>query len=356
MKFSLFYEMQISNPNKESEAKLFHDCLEQAVLADEVGFDGIWAVEHHGLYEYAHSSAPEIFLSFVAAKTKKISIGHGVTLLPGRYNHPIRIAERIATLDILSHGRVRWGTGKSGTRVEQGAFEIDPEELQSQWLEAIHMIPKMWREDIFSWQGKYFNIPPTHIVPKPMQSPHPQMFAACSRPELSIAAGELGLGVLNFAIYTDTVLNQRIQEYRDAISRAKPAGDFVTNWFCCNPASLVLRDDRKAVKYGLTGANFFLRSMINYYHTDKRPTGPIPISRNLVNDANVDGFIRTRNTSGSQLSAVIGDPKSAIESIERFKKVGCDELIFVMQTGTQPHELIMESIKTMAEDVFPHFK
>ena len=75
-----------------------------------------------------------------------------------------------------------------------------------------------------------------------------------------------------------------------------------------------------------------------------------------MNDANVDGFMRARNTSGSQLSAVIGDPRSSIESIERFRKVGVDELIFVMQTGTQPHELIMESIKTMAEDVFPHFK
>ncbi len=108
MKFSLLYEMQISEPTGESEAQLFHDCLEQCILADEIGYHCVWEVEHHGLFEYSHSSAPEIFLSFVAARTKRIRVGYGVTLLPYRYNHPIRIAERIATLDILSGGRVDW--------------------------------------------------------------------------------------------------------------------------------------------------------------------------------------------------------------------------------------------------------
>jgi alkanesulfonate monooxygenase SsuD/methylene tetrahydromethanopterin reductase-like flavin-dependent oxidoreductase (luciferase family) len=113
MKFSIFYEMQISEPTRASEAKLFHDCLEQAVYADTLGYYCVWAVEHHALFEYSHSSAPEIFLSCVAARTQRIRLGHGVTLLPHRYNHPLRIAERIATLDILSNGRVKWGTGKS---------------------------------------------------------------------------------------------------------------------------------------------------------------------------------------------------------------------------------------------------
>lgn len=356
MRFSLFFEMQIADPTRETEAQLFHDCLAQAVLADQVGFDGIWAVEHHGLYEYAHSSAPEIFLSFVAARTKKISIGHGVTLLPGKYNHPIRIAERIATLDILSEGRVMWGTGKSGTRTEQGAFELEPAELESQWLEALHMIPKMWKEKVFEWKGKHYNIPPTQIVPKPFQRPHPPMFAACSRPELAVGAGELGLGVLNFAVYTDEVLKERIQDYRNAIARAKPPGDFITNRFCCNPTSLVLKDDKKAAQYGLRGSNFFLRSMMNYYLTDKRPLGPVKASREMPTERQVSAFMKARNSPNSQLSTVIGDPACARETIQRFKDAGVDELVFMMQTGTQPHELIMESIRTMAEEVIPHFK
>src|SRR5919109_650961 len=125
MKFSLFYEMQISEPTRETEPRLFRECVEQAVLADKLGYHCVWAVEHHGLLEYSHSSAPEIFLSFVAARTERIRVGHGVTLLPFRYNHPIRIAERIATLDILSEGRVNWGSGKSASLVEKEAFQND---------------------------------------------------------------------------------------------------------------------------------------------------------------------------------------------------------------------------------------
>jgi alkanesulfonate monooxygenase SsuD/methylene tetrahydromethanopterin reductase-like flavin-dependent oxidoreductase (luciferase family) len=119
MKFSLFYEMQMSQPTRDKEAECFRNCLEQAELADRAGYDCIWAVEHHGLLEYSHSSAPEIFLSFVAARTTRIRVGHGVTLAPFRYNHPLRIAERIAALDILSGGRVNWGSGKSSSKVEQ---------------------------------------------------------------------------------------------------------------------------------------------------------------------------------------------------------------------------------------------
>src|SRR5438045_7054154 len=161
--------MQLVDPTPEREAVLFRNCLEQAVLADALGYHCVWAVEHHGLYEYSHSSAPEVFLSFVAAKTTRIRIGHGVTLLPYRYNHPIRIAERIATLDILSGGRVNWGTGKSSSQVEQQAFETRPEELHAQWLEAVEMIPRMWASDVFEHHGKYFHLPPTQIIPKPVQ-------------------------------------------------------------------------------------------------------------------------------------------------------------------------------------------
>lgn len=356
MRFSLFYEMQISDPTPARERQLFHDCVEQVVLADQVGFDGVWAVEHHGLREYAHSSAPEVFLAFVAARTERIAIGHGVTLLPGRYNHPIRVAERIATLDILSRGRVQFGTGKSGSAVEQGAFELDPAELHAQWLEALRMIPRMWADEVFAHKGTFYDIPPTQIVPKPWQQPHPPLFAACSKPELAVAAGELGLGALNLAIYQEQQLAVQVRGYKDAIARAEPIGQVVTDRFCCNPSCLVLPDDRKAARYGLQGATFFLRSLWNYYGTDARPTGRLRAPRDLPDDRQVDAFLASRNTPDSQLSTVIGDPVAARESIQRFVDAGVDELILVMQTGTQPHDLICASIRTMAEQVIPHFK
>jgi alkanesulfonate monooxygenase SsuD/methylene tetrahydromethanopterin reductase-like flavin-dependent oxidoreductase (luciferase family) len=354
LKFSLFFEMQIADPTPDREAVLFHDCVEQARLADELGFHCIWEVEHHGLYEYSHSSAPEIFLSFVAAQTKHIRIGHGCTLLPHRYNHPIRIAERIATLDILSHGRVNWGTAKSGTRVEREAFEVDQATIREQWREAIEMVPRMWQSGVYSHKGRFFDIPPTCIVPKPVQKPHPPIFAACSKPEQAVEVGELGLGALNLAIYEDVKLAQRVQQYREAISSAKPLGLFVNNHFACNPATLVLKDDRKACQYGFRGAMWFLRAMVHYYGAT-RPVGRIKISRDFLPEDQLQRFMALRNTPQSQLSSIIGDPTCARETVQRFVNVGVDELILVMQTATTPHEVTMESIRTFGEEVIPFF-
>src|SRR6202140_4980299 len=171
VKFSLLVEIQIDSPTPARERQAFLDGVEQAVLADELGYHTVWAVEHHGLLEYSHCSAPEVLLGFVAARTRQIRLGHAVTLTPHRYNHPIRVAERIATLDILSGGRVSWGSGKSASLVEQAAFEIDRTTLHEQWLEALEIIPRMWKEPVFQYKGRFFDIPPTQVIPKPVQAP-----------------------------------------------------------------------------------------------------------------------------------------------------------------------------------------
>ncbi|MCG3172681.1 MAG: F420-dependent glucose-6-phosphate dehydrogenase [Myxococcota bacterium] len=355
MKFSLFYEMQISKPSRATEAQLFRDCLEQAVFAEQFGYHCIWEVEHHGLYEYSHSSAPEVFLSFVAARTSRIRIGHGVTLLPHRYNHPIRIAERIAVLDILSGGRVNWGTGKSSSLVEQMAFENDLKTLHDQWLEAVEMIPRMWSSDVFTHKGRFFNIPPTQVIPKPVQTPHPPIFAACSKPESAVHVGKLGLGALNFAFGSDDFLTQKVRDYRQAVEAAAPVGRAKNNHFACTPATLVLRDDRKACEYGFRGARFFLESLNRYYSGGDRPVGELNVPRDFMPGDELEEAMAARNQPGSQVSTIVGDPVAARESVARLADVGVDELILVMQMGTVPHELIMESIRTFGEEVLPHF-
>jgi alkanesulfonate monooxygenase SsuD/methylene tetrahydromethanopterin reductase-like flavin-dependent oxidoreductase (luciferase family) len=355
MKFSIFFEMQISKPTRTTEAQMFRDCLEQSVLADELGYHCVWEVEHHGLYEYSHSSAPEIFLSFVAAKTKRIRIGHGVTLLPFRYNHPLRIAERIATLDILSGGRVNWGTGKSSSLVEQKAFENDVKTLNEQWLEAVEIIPKMWSSDVFSYKGRFFDIPPTQVIPKPVQTPHPPLFAACSKPESAALVGKHGLGALNFAFGSDDYLAQKVREYRAAVAAARPDGRAKNDHFACTPATLVLADDRKACAYGLRGARFFLASLQRYYSGGDRPTGYLDVPRDFLPEEDLDAAMALRNTGGSQVDSLVGDPVAARESVQRFVDIGVDELILVMQMGTVPHELVLESLRTFAEKVMPHF-
>ncbi len=355
MKFSLLIEIQIENPTPESERRAFHECVEQAVLADQLGYHEVWAVEHHGLWEYSHCSAPELLLSHIAALTKRIRLGHAVTLTPYRYNHPIRIAERIATLDILSGGRVDWGSGKSSSLVEQGAFEIDRAELDGQWREALQMIPRMWRSDLFEWNGKFFHIPPTAIIPKPLQQPHPPIFAACSRPESVELAGSLGIGSLNFTAGNDDYLKRKIESYRAAIAGARGIAGSVNNRFCCTPTALVLDDDREACAWGFRGARFFQESLSTYFFSRERITGPIEINRDPLTESELDKAMASRGTPNSPLTSVIGDPSAARESVSRFQAAGVDELILVMDLGTIPHEVVTRSLKTFAEKVMPHF-
>src|SRR5579859_6426633 len=196
MKFSIIYEAQMVDLSRKSEQQVFHDMVEQSLLAEELGFDCIWAVEHHCLTRYAHMSAPETFLAFIAGATKRIHVGHGVVCLPFKMNHPIKVAERVATLDILSRGRLHFGVGKGGTVQETGAFDTPLEEVTPQVDESMYMIPKMWRDGEFSYKSDRITIPPRPIHPKPYQTPHPPMYMACTREEALEIAGSRGLGAL----------------------------------------------------------------------------------------------------------------------------------------------------------------
>src|SRR5213594_4461526 len=190
LKFGLIYELQQQKPWVENqEHKTYHDALDQIELADKVGFDYVWEVEHHFLVEYSHSSAPEVFLAAASQRTKNIRIGQGVALLPNPFNHPIRVAERAAALDIVSDGRLELGTGRSITEQELGGFGIDPADSRPMWEEAIQMIPKMWQTEEFAWEGDYFVVPPRNVLPKPVQKPHPPLWMACTQPDSFRIAG-----------------------------------------------------------------------------------------------------------------------------------------------------------------------
>ena len=195
MKFGLMYEIQVPEPHYPGiEAERYKQVMAQVELADDVGFDYFWTVEHHFLREFSHCSAPEVLYGALSQRTKRIRIGHAVALLPGAYNHPVRVAERAAVLDIVSDGRMDLGTGRSTTLIEMDGFEVDPETTKAQWREAIGMIPRMWTEDPFSHSGEFYNIPPRSVIPKPVQDPHPPMWMACSQPASFGEAGELGVG------------------------------------------------------------------------------------------------------------------------------------------------------------------
>ena len=141
MQFGLFYEMQLPRPwEPGDEHRLYKECLEQVALADRLGFDYVWEVEHHFLEEYSHSAAPEVFLGAVAAVTQRIRLGHGIVQLPLEFNHTARVAERAATLDLLSDGRVDLGTGEASSRAELGGFGVDWDTKRDQWTDHIEAL------------------------------------------------------------------------------------------------------------------------------------------------------------------------------------------------------------------------
>ncbi|MFQ5668411.1 MAG: LLM class flavin-dependent oxidoreductase, partial [Candidatus Binatia bacterium] len=201
MKIDLLYEMEMLKPwQARSEYECYWQALAQAEVADAMGFDTFWEVEHHFLNEFSHSSAPEVFLAVVAARTQRMRIGHGVTLLPYPFNHPIRVAERAAALDIMSNGRLEFGTGRSSL-FEQQAFGIKFEESRLMWQEALEVIPRMWTQDPFpAYEGKHFTIPERSILPKPIQTPHPPLWLAATTPESGAVAGRRGIGVLGVTV------------------------------------------------------------------------------------------------------------------------------------------------------------
>ena len=182
MRFGIFYELQLPKPwTEDSDHRLIHEALEQVVFADEIGIDYAWEVEHHFLEEYSHGSAPEVFLSAAAARTKRIRLGHGIRQVIPNYNHPARTAECLATLDLISNGRVDFGIGEGATRLELGGFGIYAKTKRQAALECAEQIANMMVMSPYpGHEGEFFSMPCRNVMPKPHQKPHPPMWMACT--------------------------------------------------------------------------------------------------------------------------------------------------------------------------------
>jgi alkanesulfonate monooxygenase SsuD/methylene tetrahydromethanopterin reductase-like flavin-dependent oxidoreductase (luciferase family) len=193
------------------------------------------------------------------------------------------------------------------------------------------------------------------VIPKPVQEPHPPLYAACSKPESAEQVGQLGIGALNFAIGDDRYLREKIAAYRSAVARAETDGWQVNDHFACTPPCVVLDDDREACRHGFRGARFFAEALARYYFSGERPTGTLPIVRGDLTEQELREAMAFRHAADAQMTAIVGDPSAAREMVKRFVDVGVDELILIMQMGTVPHEVIMQSLRTFAEKVMPHF-
>lgn len=375
MKFDLLYELQTPKPHDDdSERRVFHEALEQVELADRLGFDTVWAVEHHFLVEFAHSSAPEIFLAAAAARTKRIRIGHGVVLLPHKFNHPIKVAERVAALDLLSEGRVEFGTGRS-SQYEQEGFEIDPSLSREMWRESLEMIPRMWTEDPFEYQGRFVSVPPRSIIPKPLQKPHPPLWVAATSPESWELAGKYGLGILGLTIFVSVPqVEERVRAYRKALRNCQPIGRFVNDRAGVFTIVHAAETRQQAVDNGATEA------AINYllYAFRVLGGGAAPGDAGMQRDKAAEEIKSTpyRDMIAKEYPiivkmmnnectfddldredmVIVGGVDDCIRKVERYQKAGLDHMICLMQADRIPHEKVMRSIELFAKEIIPRFR
>lgn len=352
MQFGIFYEHQHPRPWTEgSEQRLFDEALAQVELADQVGIDYVWEVEHHFLEEYSHSSAPEVFLAACSQRTRRIRLGHGVVLMAPLYNHPARVAERIATLDLVSRGRVDWGTGESATMVEMEGFNVPPEEKAVMWREGTEQAANMLAMTPYpGFQGKYFSMPPRNLVPKPAQRPHPPLWLACSRRESIHRAARAGMGALTFAFIEPELAGSWVKEYYDIIKSEEcvPIGHTVNANIAVVSAMSCHPVESEAVARGLDGFRFFGYSL-GYY-------GIFSAHKPGVSDVWAE-FEKVKDTLPDNAGrGGIGTPAQVAEHIRRYERVGIDQVIFVQASGRNRHEHICDSLRIFGRDVLPEFR
>jgi len=354
MKFGIFYEHQLPRPWDEgAELKLFQDALTQVELADRLGIDHAWEVEHHFLEEYSHSSAPEIFLAAASQRTKNIRLGHGIVLLPPKYNHPARIAERIATLDLVSNGRVEFGTGESASRAELEGFGINPAERRAMWRETLEQIANMMAMDPYpGFEGQYFSMPVRNVVPKPVQKPHPPLWVACSNRDTIHLAAQLGIGALTFAFVDPAEAKHWVDDYYETFKReCVPIGHTV-NPNIAMVTSFSINSDRDAAEQrGLDGFRFFQFALGHHYAFGYHKPGRTDIWKH---------YLAVRDEIGMEMmgggTGGIGTPQNLRQHLRAFEESGVDQTVFIQQGGKNQHEHICDSLELFAADVMPEFK
>ena len=388
MKFGLFYELQLPKPyegdtwDPEAEHRIYHEMLDQVELADSLGFDYVFEVEHHFLEEYSHSSAPEMVLAALSQRTKRIRLAHGIVLTPPGYNHPARVAERIAALDLLSDGRVEFGTGESASVMELGGFQVERGLKKAMWEEAVREIANMMAQEPYGgFEGEFFSMPARNVIPKPLQKPHPPLWVAASRRETTMVAARLGMGSLGFGFETPEELGARTQEYYRIIrEECMPIGHAINPALAVLNTFMVADTDEEAIRRSAGGPGFFSYSL-GYYYNPRTGGSHQPGGKNIYRayvDASPEARVQRQMRRGflaeeeiregepsdevqralyraARSGTAIGTTERLRKTLRRYEEQHLDTMIFVAQAGDRKHEHIMESIERFGKEVLPEF-
>ncbi|PYM33479.1 MAG: LLM class flavin-dependent oxidoreductase [Candidatus Rokuibacteriota bacterium] len=349
MKFGIFYEHQIPRPwSERSEYDVSQNSLAQIELADRLGYDYAWVVEHHFLEEYSHSSAPEVFLGAASQRTTRIRLGHGVVQLPT--NHPIRVAERVATLDLLSGGRVELGLGEGQGPVELHPFGRRVREKRDVWEEAVKALIPMFSRPSWEWHGQFFDFPARNVLPKPYQRPHPPLWVACSNITTIASAGQWGMGALGFQFVSPDAARAWVNRYYLNLTRhlAKLA-DYPTNPNVAMVSGFMCAETDEAAREKASGWTFFVFCLSHY----GRHGIPAPGAGDMWEL--YQGWRETPKAQETLRSGLIGSPETIRRRLREFESAHVDQVILLNQAGRTTHDDICASLELFAREVMPEF-
>jgi alkanesulfonate monooxygenase SsuD/methylene tetrahydromethanopterin reductase-like flavin-dependent oxidoreductase (luciferase family) len=351
MKFGLLSQIQVPKPWTETtERQTYWDNLDHVVAAEAAGFSHFWLTEQHFFAEIGHCASPEMFLAAASQRTSTIRLGFAVILMP--CHNPFNVAERVATLDVLSNGRCEFGAGRGTAAyvVEGLGFNAEPTTARAVGREALEAVVSMLEQEHFpGHKGEHFNLPPRQVVPRAIQRPHPPIWYAASNLETFERAGADGVGVLSVTRYTPEQVKPHVDAYRAAIRTAKPVGRFVNNQVGAFAVGLVHDDDSIGKQLGCAAARF-------YY-------GDNDAELNKVRFGSSEGVAAIKSRMASYTDddmiesgmAIGGDADSVCRQVERWAATGLDQMIFMLQIGRTTHDQVMRSIELIGEKVIPRF-
>ena len=354
MRFGIFYEHQLPKPwNEGDEARLFHEALEQVQLADRLGYDYAWEVEHHFLEEYSHSSAPGVFLGAASQRTKQIRLAHGILHLTT--NHPAKVAAKVAALDLISNGRVELGMGESASITELAPFGVPFEEKRAIFEDAVRALVPMFGEAPVSYKGPYFDFPLRNVLPKPRQKPHPPLWTACSQLSTIAYAGEKGLGALGFQFVSADAAHAWVHAYYNGMTkRLDRLADYPVNpnialvsMFMCAPTD----EEARARADGATFFQFCLRYYGQSQDRQRPPAGTVV----MWDEYNRWKRENPEAAEKALTGGLIGSPETIRKKLRKFESSHIDQVILLNQAGRNSHEDICSSLELFAREVMPEF-
>jgi alkanesulfonate monooxygenase SsuD/methylene tetrahydromethanopterin reductase-like flavin-dependent oxidoreductase (luciferase family) len=323
-----------------------------AEAGDRSNWKYVWVTEHHFLTEYSHISANEVVMPHILARTERIRVASGIINVTPPVNHPARIAERVAMLDHLSGGRFDFGTGRGSSTTEQGGFGItDPDVTKEMFDEVMPEFRKMWSQDSYSFDGRFFSMPERNVLPKPYVKPHPPMWVAAGNPDTFEKAAKLGLGVICFTGGSPEKMKPLVDVYKEAIADADPVGDFVNDNVAITTSFMCLEDGDAARDWMTRSRNGRQQSLVfKYLDTFPKPPGvpdwPVEIP---------DPTLEQLAAGAEKGTSIVGTPDECAEILQKWEHIGVDQLIMGPTGSTYPYEVVEEAVELFGNKVIPQF-